>query len=257
MFTVLCKVSKQTDPAEYKHQKGAGPPFLPLYCPKKKKKKKRISPCHSYSSKRKLLLFVKEALKSSDMKGKSSLREEGHGVRGEIKGAIFPPEPPQTWEKGCRGVGGGDAGGRGQRRPRGPRQPLVPHRHLSAVREGSGCKEVKSLASTPKPSHPLCHPAGNIMVGGESSPCGAPAQAGSGTWGGLGDAEGDGYGEPRSLLGPGEPGCAPSLRLAAATSLWGAKLSDGRGWDHASHHPQPFLPLFCIQPCRLQVFFAE
>lgn len=87
MFTVLCKVSKQTDPAEYKHQKGAGPPFLPFYCPKKKK---RISPCHSYSSKRKLLLFVKEALKSSDMKGKSSLREEGHGVRGEIKGAIFP-----------------------------------------------------------------------------------------------------------------------------------------------------------------------
>lgn len=37
-----------------------------------------------------MLLFEKEALKSSDMKGKSSLREEGHGVRGEIKGAIFP-----------------------------------------------------------------------------------------------------------------------------------------------------------------------
>lgn len=74
-------------------------------------------------------------------------------------------EPPQIWEKSCRGEAEGasegvDAGGRHWRRPRGSRQPLVPHRHLSAVK-GSGCKEVKSLPSMSKHPHSLCHPTGN------------------------------------------------------------------------------------------------
>lgn len=49
------------------------------------------------------------------MKGKSSLREEGHGVRGEIKGAIFPPRresgagaSPNLGEELPRGGGGGE-----------------------------------------------------------------------------------------------------------------------------------------------------
>lgn len=80
MFTVLCKVSKQTALAEYKHWKETlSPPSYPFIV------LKSVSPCHSYSSKRKLLLFEKKALKSRDMKGKSSLREEGQRVRGRLK----------------------------------------------------------------------------------------------------------------------------------------------------------------------------
>lgn len=64
-------------------------------------------------------------------------------------------EPPQTWDKSCpreaEGAGEGvDAGGQDWKRPLGSRQSLVSHRHLSAVKR-SGCKEVKSLPSMPKP----------------------------------------------------------------------------------------------------------
>lgn len=230
MFTVLCKVSKHTEPAEYELQKGAGPPFLSLHCPKKKE---RISPCHSYSSKRKLLLFVKEALKSSDMKGKSSLREEGHGVRDEIKGAIFPPRRESS-------AGASRNLGEGLLRGRGKGGAILGARGDSAVREGSGCKEVKSLASVPKTSHPLGHPARNTRVG-EAAPPELRLRQAVGHRG-LWDAEGHGCGEPCSPLGLGEGGCAPSPRPAAAVCLWGVELSDGRGQGYTSDHLQPSLP---------------
>lgn len=87
---------------------------------------------------------------------------------------------------------------------------MLPHRHLSAVREGSGCKEVKSFASVPQTSHPLCHPAEETSRWGK---CLLKQAVGCG---GMWDAEGDGYGDPYSSLGLGEVGCAPSMRSAAA-----------------------------------------
>lgn len=83
-------------------------------------------------------------------------------------------EPPQTWDKSCpreaEGAGEGvDAGGQDWKRPLGSRQSLVSHRHLSAVKR-SGCKEVKSLPSMPKPSHSLCHTTGNITARGAAPP---------------------------------------------------------------------------------------
>lgn len=100
-------------------------------------------------------------------------------------------EPPQIWEKSRREVEGAsegvDAGGRDWRRPRGSRQSLVPHRHLSAVK-ASGCKEVKSLPSMPKPSHSLCHPRGNTTAGEAAPPelgraVGHRGQWDAGCWG--------------------------------------------------------------------------
>lgn len=148
------------------------------------------------------------------MKGKSSLREEGHGVRGEIKGAIFPPRressagaSPNLGEGLLRGAGGAAEGAMlGARAGGGYWAPGSPWSH-TAVREGSGCKEVKSLASTPKPSHPLCHPEGNITVG-EAAPPQLRLRRPVGH-GGPWDAEGDGYGKPYSPLGLGEGGCSP------------------------------------------------
>lgn len=242
MFTVLCKVSKHMEPAEYELQKGAGPPFLPLHCPKKKE---RISPCHSYSSKRKLLLFVKEALKSSDMKGKSSLREEGHGVREEIKGTISPPRressagaSPNLREGLPRGRGkggamrGAGAGGH------------------SAVREGSGCKEVKSLASVPKTSYPLGHPARNTTVG-EAAPSRDPTQAGGGTqravgcewpwlWGALFPAGAGG----RRLCPLPEPGCC--------CLFVGSRAERCKETGLHKQSPPTLPSLFLIHPCWLQ-----
>lgn len=160
------------------------------------------------------------------MKGKSSLREEGHGVRGEIKGAIFPPRressagaSPNLGEGLLRGAGGAAEGAMlGARAGGGCWAPGSPWSH-TAVREGSGCKEVKSLASTPKPSHPLCHPEGNITVG-EAAPPQLRLRRPVGHRGPW-DAEGDGYGKPYSPLGLGEGGCSPRRRGWLPLSICG------------------------------------
>lgn len=63
------------------------------------------------------------------MKGKSSLKEEGHRVRGEIKGAISPPRRESSTEaspnlaEGLQWGPGGDAGGWCWRRLLGPDGP--------------------------------------------------------------------------------------------------------------------------------------
>lgn len=191
--------------------KGSRPPIL---TPSLSPPKKRISPCHSYSSKRKLLLFVKEALKSRDMKGKSSLREEGHGVRGEIKGAIFPPRRESSAKPPRAGRGAGEGAMRGAPgcHPGGSRPPLVPSRHLPAVREGNGWKVVKSPASTPK-RHP-----GSIQEDGSPLGC-----SGSGT-----PTEGHGV-----LRAPSQ-GCFP--------------VGDR---TQAGDCPCPNCPKFCTHLCQL------
>lgn len=228
MFTVLCKVSKQTDPAKHKHQKGAGLPFSPLYC---KKKKKRIFPCHSYSFKRKLLLFVKEALKSSDMKGKSSLREEGHGVRGEIKGAIFPPrressagDSPNPGE-GLLGAGRrGQRWGPGLKEAAGPQAVPAPtqapfscQRRERMQRGEIPCFNAQNLISSVSSSR------GNITVGEE-----APPQAGSGMWRDVG-CRGRWVWGALFLTGAGGRGYASSMRSAAAVCGEPRQVMEGTG----------------------------
>lgn len=149
----------------------------------------------------------------------------GLGVR--LKGLSFhlarkaELEPPQTWEKSCRREVEGaseevDVGGRDWRRPRGSRQSLMPHRHLSAVKR-SGCKEVKSLPSMPKPSHSLCHTRGNITAREA-----APPESG-GRW----DTESSG------MRGAGARGrrLCPLPEAAAAVYLWEAGHSDGKEKD--------------------------
>lgn len=156
-------------------------------------------------------------------------------------------EPPQTWEKSCRreveGASEGvDAGGRHWRRPRGSRRSLVPHRHLSAVK-GSGCKEVKSLPSMPKPSHSLCHTTGNIAAREAAPPELGRAVGHRGQW----DAEGWGLGKEAV---PPPRGCCCRLFVGS----WAR--SDGEEKDGASNRP-PTLPSPLPHPSVTAAVFAE
>lgn len=191
------------------------------------------------------------------MKGKSSLREEGHGVRGEIKGAIFPPRresspgaSPNLGEGLPRGDGGaGGAGGRcwgpGLEEAAGLwGRPWSHTGTFQLSKKGVDAKRRNPLPQCPKP-HILCVIQQETSWGGGAAPLELRLRWAVGH-GGPWDAKGDGYGEPCSLLGLGDGGGAPSPRPAAAISLWGAEPSDGRGQNHISDRPQPSLPLFLI-----------